>query len=156
MNVYVAMARRCAPEALKIQERLLALGITPVSTWAIEDNPVGKREARVSLDSSDQQLASSAAMLLVGSPADPELWIRVGQAIEVHIPIVWLAPPVVDMHRPGIRVVQTLDQGLELLASWLQRLKRGIPDEFARRSLWVMLQAQDARQIDEATASPSV
>lgn len=154
MKVYLAMGRASSAEALTLQERIATIGLRPISTWALDDElPVGKRECRVALDNSDRELADAAAMLVVSGPnPDPELFIRVGQAIELHMPIIWCAPYALDVARPGFRLATSVDDGLDILVAWSKRLRGGIGDEYARRALWVMLQAQDAREADTASA----
>lgn len=154
MNVYLAMSRACAEEARVIQDRIAAAGMRPISTWPMEEAPIGPRSARVIIDNSDRQLAQAATLLVVLTPDTTtiEVGVLVGQAIELHMPVVWCGPPSRTAYRPGFRMVESIDAGLELLASWAKKLRGGIADEFAKRALWVMLQSEEAREADRLGA----
>ena len=156
MNVYLAMSRARQAAAAELQMTMLGRGLCPVSTWPLEVEATGRASARAAMDAADRQLASAAALFVVAYPGDddPELFIRVGQAIELHMPIVWAAPNAVDALRVGFRVVPSQAGGLDMLESWKRRLSGGIGEEHARRALWVMLQADEAREADRASASP--
>lgn len=152
MKVYLAAGPDPAIVA-NVVATLVGLGFDVTNATQPVAEP-GRVAARAALDIIDQQIAESAAMLVLGL-SDFEVGIRLGQAIEmgdkVHLPAVIVqgddaARPIpVDVSRTAVCLVASLSDGLAVLESWKTRLNN-IPPQYARKAIWTMLQADAARQ----------
>lgn len=156
MKVYLAMSRCRRAEALVLGDRLQAMGIEIVSTWPNYPEALpgdGRRSAKVRADVVDREIASAAAMLVVRDPDPldedgPELFIRVGQAIDIYQPVLWVGKTTWDAHRTGFRAVETIDEALPVLELWASKLRGGIPAEYARKAIFAYLQNQEAQELE--------
>lgn len=157
MRLYLNFPRP-SPDMLGIYDRLRQLAIEPISTWPFMPPWEGDREGAVARNkTNDEEIAGAAAMLVdarfghavglcVTRYADPMVFVRVGQAAEIRMPVLWVGPAAEVCFQRAFRVVTDLPEAFTLLESWRARLGTGIPNEYARKALFTYLEAEDHRR----------
>lgn len=166
MKLYLNMSAHKRAEAIALSERLAEKRIEVCSTWMyypdLEEGKDLKASARVRAEITDREIATAAAMLTwVHAPVtDHEVFVRVGQAIEFHQPMVWLIDPdlmMPDSQRAGMRVAADLGEAIEILSLWESKLahpKGPIPPEYGRRAIWAYVLHQEGLPIPGLTEGP--
>ena len=103
-----------------LHTQLIALGMTPTATWA--DIPGVDGEPRRSLAEeraqaaiNDHDLGSSHVLLVIGTPRGGEHLCEARLANTLGIPVVWSGRTCLSAYRHGVRIVQSSDEGVELL-----------------------------------------
>lgn len=146
MRLYLNFPRP-SPDMLGIYDRLRQLAIEPISTWPFMPPWEGDREGAVARNkTNDEEIAGAAAMLVDARGNDPMVFVRVGQAAEIRLPVLWVGPAAEVCFQRAFRVVADLPEAFTLLESWRARLGTGIPNEYARKSLFTYLEAEDHRR----------
>lgn len=123
IGVYVAAPYADAPAVREVHGRMLALGsLRPTSSWAMRATGPERLESMALLDihsaieCNDRDLADSDAMLVLArSNAGGEMFAEVARALAQDIQIVWVGRRILSTFRPGVLIVDDLDEALEVL-----------------------------------------
>lgn len=126
--VYVAAPYADAPAVREVHGRMLALGsLRPTSSWAMRATGPERLESlsideiASAIECNDRDLFDSDAMLVLArSNVGGEMFAEVARALAAAIPIVWVGRRILSTFRPGVFVVDDLDEALEVLMRYAE------------------------------------
>lgn len=140
LSVYVCSPYANAAFVRVIHERLLALSITPMSTWAA--NAHGSEDfSRMTAEALRRAAAKNDADLMASDVAlvyDPdgrgrETYAEVARALIWHKPIVWVGRLSLSAWRSPVIRAEDLDAGIATLARMRDLALEGIRGELLAR-----------------------